>query len=67
MNTVVRYKSVNKSTLANAYNVSLHIMQQWLKPIQHDLGEYIGVFNPKQVSKIVEHLGVPEDMDLICV
>ncbi len=64
----LRYKACNKSTLANAYNVSLYTLQKWLLPIQNDIGEDSGnIFTPKQVAQIVKHLGLPEDLELISV
>ncbi|WP_062055876.1 hypothetical protein [Aquimarina longa] len=68
MNKITRYKSCNKSTIAHAYNISLYTLGKWLQPIKSDLGEYNGqTFNPKQVSKIVTHLGLPENLKLISV
>ncbi len=68
MHTITRFKASNKTTLANAYKVSLYTFQKWLRPIKTDLGEYTGnIYSPKQVSKIVQHLGLPEDLKLISV
>ncbi len=68
MSTTIRYKACNKTTLANAYNISLYTLQKWLQPILHVIGDCNGnIFNPKQVSIIVKHLGLPEDLKLISV
>ncbi|WP_438712330.1 hypothetical protein ACSTS3_10405 [Aquimarina muelleri] len=68
MTTEIRYKASNKTTIANAYNISLYTLQKWLEPIKMDLGNYCGkIYSPKQVSKIVEHLGLPEHLKLISV
>ncbi|EDP97007.1 hypothetical protein U8527_01660 [Kordia algicida OT-1] len=66
MSTTYRYKSVSKVQLADAYGVTLHTFCQWLKPIEHSIGEYVArCFTPKQVQKIVELLGEPEDITTV--
>ena len=60
------YKSASKKVLASAYNLSTYTFRRWLKPISHELGEYVArSYNPKQVEKIVELLGEPEYIHLI--
>ena len=68
MNTIdeIRFKATNKSTFAKAYDIPPRTFQLWLKPIENELGEYIGkCFNPKQVATIVRLLGKPEKFELI--
>lgn len=41
------------------YNVSWHTFKNWISKIP-DLGDYTGKkFTPKQVQKIVDHIGEP--------
>ncbi|GAA4276299.1 hypothetical protein [Aquimarina mytili] len=64
----LRYKACNKTTIADAYKVSLYTLQKWLLPFEKRLGDYIGgLYTPKQVAVIVEHLGQPENLQLISV
>ncbi|GAA4276714.1 hypothetical protein [Aquimarina mytili] len=68
MNTTkeIRFKTINKTTLAKAYGVPPRTIKLWLQPIEKQIGEYLGKnFNPKQVELIVSILGQPEDLDLI--
>jgi len=63
-----RYKSVSKSQLSQAYNVSLRTLKLWLEPIGNSLGNYQGqAYTPKQVKMIVDFLGEPEKIELISV
>jgi hypothetical protein len=63
-----RYKSISKTQLAIAYNVSVKTFRLWLKPIKEELGKYLGKsYNPKQVEQIVNFLGEPENIEDILV
>lgn len=63
----VRYKSVSKTELAFAYNITTRTLGLWLNPIKDKLGKYVGkTYNPKQVQTIVEFLGEPENIELVC-
>lgn len=50
-----RYKSISKTQLAIAYNVSERTLRSWLNPINEKVGKYLGQsYNPKQVEQLVE-------------
>jgi len=54
-----KIKAYRKKELAALYDVSTRVFKIWLKNIA-ELGDYTGrSFTPKQVEKIVEHLGEP--------
>ncbi|UZO79761.1 DUF4248 domain-containing protein [Aquimarina sp. ERC-38] len=68
IDTTLHFKAVNKTTVALAYNVSGRTLNKWLKPFEKEIGLYSGgCYNPKQVATIVEHLGIPEETNLLCV
>ena len=68
MNNTTTYKASSKTILADAYNVSLFTFRKWIKPIDNILGDYVGkAYTPKQVERIVELLGEPENIKLISV
>ncbi len=53
-------KAQSKKELAEAYNISYHTLQQWLKPFQNEIGPYVGrMYSPKQVEIIYDKLGAP--------
>ncbi len=55
-----RYKAVSKSVLHQSYECSPYTFRQWIKKINKDLGAYEGgLYTPKQVQMIVDHLGEP--------
>lgn len=55
-----RYKAVSKTVLHQSYQCSPYTFRQWVKRIKGELGAYEGgLYTPKQVKIIVEHLGEP--------
>jgi hypothetical protein len=55
-----RYKAVSKTVLHQAYQCSPYTFRQWIKKIKGKLGSYDGgLYTPKQVKVIVDHLGEP--------
>lgn len=52
-------RGYKKWQLAEVYNISRLVLNQWLNTIEN-LGEYKGrCYTPAQVQKIVNHLGEP--------
>jgi len=61
-----RYKSSSKTELAQAYNIRRRTLRLWMKPIEEELGAYVGkAYNPKQIEQIVTFLGEPEKAEYI--
>ncbi|PKV50250.1 hypothetical protein ATE84_2305 [Aquimarina sp. MAR_2010_214] len=55
-----RYKAVSKTVLHQAYQCSPYTFRQWIKKINRKLGSYSGgLYTPKQVKIIIDHLGEP--------
>jgi hypothetical protein len=53
--------SINKTTLAALYQVSLPILNNWLYKIPElNLDKKTRVLNPKQLEIIYNHLGKPD-------
>lgn len=64
--TTIRFRTANKTDVAQAYNIRLETLKKWLTPIDKELGDYLGrAYTPKQISMIVEHLGEPENIHII--
>ncbi|WP_162628127.1 DUF4248 domain-containing protein [Arcticibacterium luteifluviistationis] len=54
-------KSINKSTLASLYEVSLPTLNKWLGMVPElNLDKKTRVLTPKQLELIFNHLGKPE-------
>ena len=55
-----RIQAYTLKQLADAYKVPERTFRRWLQPILSLIGPRIGhYFNPKQVKKIVDYLGMP--------
>lgn len=55
-----RIQAYTLKQLAEAYKVPERTFRRWLQPISSLIGPRIGhYFNPKQVKKIVDYLGMP--------
>ena len=62
------FRASSKSIMAEAYGVSTLTFNRWLKPIEHQIGDYLSrAYTPNQVAQIVQHLGNPVHPELICV
>jgi len=60
MERETKIQAMNKTELASAYGVGLHTFKKWIKPVQSEIGEYIGrAYTPQQVEKIFKFLGRP--------
>lgn len=63
MDNRISLKSMSKKQLANAYGVSIKTLNSWLKPFDVEIGIYRGrSYTPKQVTTIVEHLGLTDSI-----
>ncbi len=52
--------SINKSTLASMYGISLPTLNKWLYAIPElNIDKKTRVFNPRQLELIFKHLGKP--------
>lgn len=61
-----RYRAASKSILQQSYGCSPYTFRQWIKKINKDLGAYEGgLYTPKQVQMIVDHLGEPPRLEHI--
>jgi hypothetical protein len=57
-----KYRASTRSALATQYNVSLPTFRKWLVKIPDlDLSDDQRTLTPKQVEKIMIHLGEPPD------
>jgi hypothetical protein len=55
-----KIQAMNKTQLAQAYNVGMVTLKKWLVPFQKEIGEYRGrTYTPNQVKIIFELLGKP--------
>lgn len=60
------YKAVSKTDFHLAYGCSPYTFRQWIKGIGGVLGMYRGgLYTPRQVALIVEHLGDPPQIEHI--
>ncbi len=60
------YKAVSKTDFHLAYGCSPYTFRQWIKGIGELLGTYRGgLYTPRQVALIVEHLGKPPQIEYI--
>ncbi len=58
----VKYRTSTRSALAAKYNVSLPTFRKWLEKIPDlDLSDNQRTLTPKQIEKIMIHLGEPPD------
>lgn len=49
-----------RNDLAKHYEVSIRVMNNWLKEINHlNIKPYQKIFTPKQIQTILEYLGTP--------
>ncbi len=48
-----------KSEMAVDYKVAPRTFRRWIKPFENEIGEYVGMYTPKQVGIIYELLGRP--------
>jgi hypothetical protein len=50
----------SKKELRTLMGISKHVLNTWLKVIEHELGLPIaGLYSVKQIQIIIEHYGVP--------
>lgn len=54
-----KIKAYNKSQLSRLYGVSIYILNTWIKKHQEKIGDFKGMYTPKQVEIIFECLGSP--------
>lgn len=53
-------KAYSNKELAEMYGITYNAWLEWIKPIKDSLGKNVrGLWNPKQVEQIVNHLGLP--------
>lgn len=58
----VKYRTSTRSVLAAQYNVSLPTFRKWLVKIPDlELSDNQRTLTPKQIEKIMIHLGEPPD------
>ena len=58
----VRVKAKSKTEMAQDYDVNLRTYGRWVKPFLNEIGEYRGIYTPKQVGVIYEKLGLPSNV-----
>lgn len=59
-NAEPKIRAMSKTELANAYQVSLTTLNNWLKPFLSKIGEYRGkCYTPKQIKTIFDLIGFP--------
>lgn len=58
----IKYKPQSKKQLASAYGVDRRTFMKWIKPFMHEIGNYTGTFNPKQIKVIYDKIGSPDEL-----
>lgn len=58
----IKIEAKTKTEMACDYNVTLRTYGRWVKPFLGEIGEYRGLYTPKQVGVIYEKLGLPSNV-----
>tara|TARA_B110000211_G_C13754283_1_gene410245 strand:+ start:241 stop:432 length:192 start_codon:yes stop_codon:yes gene_type:complete len=58
----IKIKAKTKTEMAEDYNVNLRAYARWGKPFEDEIGDYRGIYTPKQVAVIYDKLGQPENV-----
>lgn len=57
---LIKYPSLSKEEIAAMYNISVWVLNRWVKPFEDELGNYLGkCYCPKQVEIIFNYKGIP--------
>lgn len=56
----IKPSPMNKTQLAQLYNVGDRTFSKWIEPFEEEIGEYRGrCYTPIQVTRIFELIGMP--------
>lgn len=55
----IKIEVKTKTEMALDYKVDARTFRKWIKPFQEEIGEYVGIYTPKQVGIIYDKLGRP--------
>ena len=58
----IKIEAKTKTEMAQDYNVTLRTFGRWLIPFLEEIGEYRGLYTPKQVGVIYDKLGLPSNV-----
>ena len=60
MEEPIKPSAMNKTQLAQLYNVGDRTFSKWIEPFEKEIGEYRGrCYTPIQVARIFELIGEP--------
>lgn len=55
----IKIQAKTKTEMAQDYSVTLRTYGRWVQPFLEEIGEYRGIYTPKQVGVIYDKLGLP--------
>jgi|TARA_B110000211_G_scaffold234292_1_gene303363 hypothetical protein len=58
----VKIEAKTKTEMAQDYKVNLRTYGRWVEPFLDEIGDYRGLYTPKQVGVIYEKLGLPSNV-----